>query len=271
MNTISNSGISQLMNRYFSAANAATAKAIRNISSGKRINSAADDPAGLAIGQKMNAQITGISTASRNVQDAVSMVRTADGVLGNVSDITNRMNELAVQAGNGILNEEQRGALQQEYNQLAQEIDRIGRSTNFNGKQLFDGSTYTMQVGERNGDVLDIKMGQMSASALGLDKVDLMSAEGAGKAIDLIKNASKEITAQRGTLGAAENGLQSTFNNLTNRELNLTESLSKIMDADIAKEFMNFSISNTLSQVSMAMMGNARNMMQYNVMQLLMK
>lgn len=270
MNTIgSYSSVNDMMMNYFNAANAATAKSVERISSGKRINSAADDPAGLAVGEKMNAQLTGISRASQNAQDAISFVRTADGVLGDVSKITNRMTELATQAGNGILTDDQRSAIQDEFNQLSQDINRIGKSTNFNGNKLFDGSTYTMQVGEGAGDTREITMGELSTEALGLDNVNLMSAEGAGKALDAIKKASENISSQRGTLGAMENGLEHTFNNLTNRHENLTESVARIMDADIAKEAMNWAKSNVLTQASMAMMGQARNLMQYNVTQLL--
>lgn len=270
MNTIgSYSGINQMMQNYFNASNAATAKSIARISSGYRINSAADDPAGMAVSQKMNAQLTGIDRASQNTQDAINMVRAADGVLGNVSDITRRMTDLATQAGNGTLNKEQRSALQDEYNQLSKEIDRIGKSANFNGNKLFDGSTYTMQVGENAGDTRKVEMGVISAEALGLDQVDLTSVEGAGKALESIKKASSNVSSQRGNMGAMENGMQHVYNNLANRYENLSESVARIADADIAKEMMSFAKSNVLSQTSMAMMGQMRNMMQYNVTQLL--
>lgn len=129
MNISSNMNVGQMMTRYFDAANAATAKTMQQIASGSRINSAADDAAGLAIGERMNSRITGISMASRNTQDAVSMARVAEGALGNVSEMTNRMSELAVQAGNGTLGSAERAALQAEYDQLSQEINRVGQST----------------------------------------------------------------------------------------------------------------------------------------------
>lgn len=270
MNTIgSYNSTGDMMRSYFNTANAASAKSAQRIASGKRINSAADDPAGLAVGQSMNAQLTGIDMASRNTQDAMSMVRTADGVLGNVSDITVRMTELATQAGNGTLDASQRAALQEEFSQLSQEIDRIGQSSNFNGNKLFDGSTYSMQVGENSGDSRQVTMGIISTKALGLDKVDLTSAKGAGKALDAIKSASGNVSSQRGALGAMENGMQSVFNNLTNRGENLTASVARIMDTDIAKEAMNMARTNVLSQASTAMMGQANNLMAYNATQML--
>lgn len=270
MNTIgAYNGVGQMMQNYFNAANATTARSIARISSGYRINSAADDPAGLAVREKMNAQLTGIDRASQNTQDAISMVRTADGVMGNVSEITRRMTDLATEAGNGTLDDAQRSALQDEYNQLSKEIDRIGKSSNFNGNQLFDGSTYTMQVGENAGDTRQVEMKELSAKALGLDQVDLTSSEGAGKALESIKKATESISSQRGKLGAMENGMQHVYNNLSNRYENLSESVARIADADIAKEMMNYAKSNVLSQTSMAMMGQMRNMMQYNVTQLL--
>lgn len=271
MNISNNMNVGQMMTRYFDAANATTAKTMQQIASGNRINSAADDAAGLAIGERMNSRITGISMASRNTQDAVSMARVAEGALGNVSEMTNRMSELAVQAGNGTLGSAERAALQAEYDQLSQEINRVGQSTTFNGNKLFDGSNYTMQIGADSGDTLQMKMGTLSADALGLSGVDLTSQEGAGNALEAIKKASETVSSQRGSLGAVENRLQSTFNNLTNTELNLTDSLSKIMDTDIAKQSINMGVSNAMSQVSLAMMGNARNMMEYNVTQLLMR
>lgn len=266
-----NNNVSQTMQRYFDSANALTAKSIEKIASGKKINSAADDAAGLAIGEKMNAALTGMDAASRNAQDAISMVRTADGAMGQVSDIMNRMNELAVTAGNGILSADQRQSLQDEFSQLSQEVDRIGKSTSFNGNKLFDGATYTMQVGANTGDTMDIKMGQISSNALGLDSIDLTSQSGAANALKSIKDASSSVSQQRGKMGAAENGLKNTYNNLTESSYNLTDSLSRVMDTDIAKESMKMSISNVLSQTSMAMASNAGNMMSYNVMNMLMK
>ncbi|MCI8622457.1 MAG: flagellin FliC [Provencibacterium sp.] len=266
-----NSGVNQLMQRYWSSANAASARAIRNIASGYKINSAADNASGLAIARRMNAQITGMSTASRNTQDAVSMLQTADGILSTVGDVVGRMNELAMRAGNGILSDDERQMLQAEYDQLASEVDRIGQSSSFNGNKLFDGSTYTMQVGEEGGNTKDVTMGELSAAGLGLDKVDLTSVQSAGKAVNTIREATRIVSSQRAAIGASENGLQSLLNNLGNSEINLADSLSKIMDADIATETMNRNISDALGLTSLAMMKNSSYLAPYNTLQLLMR
>lgn len=260
-----------MMQRYWASANAANTRAIRNLASGYKINSAADNASGLAIARQMNAQITGLSTAGRNAQDTVSMLQTADGVLGSVNEVVGRMNELAMRAGNGILSKDERKMLQAEYDQLAGEIDRIGENTNFNGNRLFDGSSYTMQVGASAEETMDVATGSVSAASLGLDQVDLTTAEGAGKALNTIKDATRIISSQRANIGASENRLQHLMDNLSNSEVNLTESLSKIMDADFGYETMNRSISDALGLTSISMMKNASYLMSYNTMQLLMR
>lgn len=270
MNSISrNGGVNGLMQRYFQAANAASAKSIRNIASGYRVNTAADDAAGLAIGQKMYAQITGLQAASQNTQDAISMVRVADGALGNVHDVLNRMNSLANRASNGTFSDDERGALQAEYEQLSDELNRIGKSSNFNGNPLFDGSTYTMQIGDSAGDTMDISLNELSTKNLGLDKTSLMSAEGAMQASTALRNATNAVSSQRSRLGAAENRLQSTYNTLQINDINMQQSVSRIMDADIGKEILNRNISDVLSQASIAMMKNSSYLMQYSALQLL--
>lgn len=270
-NSSNNMSISQMMTRYLNNSTAATQKSLKILSSGYRVNSAKDDASGLAVYQKMLSQKTGISTASNNVQDTMSMIRTADGVMGGLHSMTNRMKELATKAGNGLLGTEERKSIQNEYNQLLKEVDRSTKSTTFNGNKLFDGSTYKMQIGDSSEDSMDLEMKETSSSTLGLDSVDLTTAEGARSAIDTIDNAINQISSQRGELGAAENGLTHTFNSLTNNELNIAESMSRIMDADIGKESINKSISTIMNKTSLAMMKNAQNIMSYNAMQLLMK
>ncbi|MCI8441742.1 MAG: flagellin [Provencibacterium sp.] len=268
---MNHNSVNQMMQRYWASANAANARAIRKIASGYRINSAADDAAGLAIARQMNAQVTGLSTAGRNAQDAVSMLQTADSVLGSVGEVVGRMNELAMRASNGILSGDDRQMLQQEYNQLATEVDRIGQNTNFNGNRLFDDSSYTMQVGPSAEETMDITMGSISSASLGLDQVDLTSAESAGRAVNTIKNATQIIASQRGEIGASENRLQHLMDNLSGSEVDLRQSLSRIADADFSTEAMNRSISDALGLTTISMMKNASYLMSYNTMQLLMR
>ncbi len=239
-----NVGLQQSMRRMLSGAQKMQAMQIRRIASGYRINSAGDDASGLAIGKRINAQITGLSTASMNAQDAISYIQTAEGAMDQVHSITNRMTELATRASNGLLSSTERNMIQAEYKQLSSEIDRIGQSTDFNGLKPFDGSSQQMQVGATAGEQITVEAGKLSAASLGLDKVDLSS--------------------QRANLGATENSLASTINALDNTNENLQAGLSRIMDADIAKESTNRSISMALNATSIAMMKNAQQMMAYN-------
>lgn len=266
-----NMSISQMMTRYFNASTAATQKSMKILSSGYKINSAKDDAAGMAIYQKMRSQTSGISAASNNVQDTMSMIRTADGVMGGLHSMTNRMKELATKASNGLLGKEERQSLQSEYNQLLKEVDRSTKSATFNGNKLFDGSTYTMQVGDKSSDTMDLEMKETNSNTLGLDTVDLTTADGARAGLDVINSAINQISSQRGEIGAAENGLEYTFNSLTNYESNITEAMSRIMDADIGKASINQSLSTIMNKTSLAMMKNAQNMLSYNAMQLLLK
>lgn len=266
-----NMSISQMMTRYFNASTAATQKSMKVLSSGYKINSAKDDAAGMAIYQKMRSQTSGISAASNNVQDTMSMIRTADGVMGGLHSMTNRMKELATKASNGLLGAEERQSLQSEYNQLLKEVDRSTKSATFNGNKLFDGSTYTMQVGDKSSDTMDLEMKETNSNTLGLDTVDLTTADGARAGLDVINSAINQISSQSGEIGAAENGLEYTFNSLTNYESNITEAMSRIMDADIGKASINQSLSTIMNKTSLAMMKNAQNMLSYNAMQLLLK
>lgn len=271
MKVTNNANIGGLMQQQLKSSNAVSAQKMKQIASGRRINSAADDASGLSIAKKLEALSRGIGAASQNTQDAVSMIRTADGALSGVSDMTSRMSELASRASSGTLNDEQRGALQEEYDQLAQEIDRVGQSTNFNGNKLFDGSTYTMQVGAESGDRMDITMDEMSTAALGLGNVDLTTAGGAANAMGAIKNASEQLSSQRGTLAAAESGLQSVFNNLQNSDENIISSVSRIMDQDIGAASISKNISDALSQSAVALQKNSQNMVPYTTLQMLLK
>ena len=266
-----NVGLQQSMRRMLSGAQKMQAMQIRRIASGYRINSAGDDASGLAIGKRINAQLTGLSTASMNAQDAISYIQTAEGAMDQVHSITNRMTELATRASNGLLSSTERNMIQAEYKQLSSEIDRIGQSTDFNGLKPFDGSSQQMQVGATAGEQITVEAGKLSAASLGLDKVDLSSLSGAQSALDRISSATDRVSSQRANLGATENSLASTINALDNTNENLQAGLSRIMDADIAKESTNRSISMALNATSIAMMKNAQQMMAYNAVSMLMR
>lgn len=367
--------------------NSSVGKALEKLSSGYRINRAGDDASGLAISEKMKAQIKGLDTASLNSQDGISLVQTAEGALTEVHNMLNRMTELATRAANGINEDSNRASLQKEVAKLQEEIDRISEGTNFNNLKLLDGSqTYagntaligkgtangvmglsveggnlsaddtitvnisadsvgtitvtasdntvvftTTQTGKgfysitadvskvtdesvkkawagvtinfsvdqacdttknyvagqqqftagknesmqlQIGDTADsfnqlkVGIGSMSSAALGVDKVDISSQEGAAKAIDVIRNAIDRVSSQRASLGATQNRLEYTINNLDTASENLQSANSRIRDTDMAKMMMEYTKMNVLTQSAQAMLAQA-NQQPQSVLQLL--
>lgn len=367
--------------------NSQVGKALEKLSSGYRINRAGDDASGLAISEKMKAQIKGLDTASLNSQDGISLVQTAEGALTEVHNMLNRMTELATRAANGINEDSNRASLQKEVAKLQEEIDRISEGTNFNNLKLLDGSqTYagntaligkgtdngikglsveggnlsaddtitvnisgdsvgtitvtasdntvvftTTQTGKgfysitadvsnvtdesirkawagvtinfsvdqacdttknyvagqqqftagenksmqlQIGDTADsfnqlkVSIGSMSSAALGVDKVDISSQEGAAKAIDVIRNAIDRVSSQRASLGATQNRLEYTINNLDTASENLQAANSRIRDTDMAKMMMEYTKMNVLTQSAQAMLAQA-NQQPQSVLQLL--
>lgn len=367
--------------------NSQVGKALEKLSSGYRINRAGDDASGLAISEKMKAQIKGLDTASLNSQDGISLVQTAEGALTEVHNMLNRMTELATRAANGINEDSNRASLQKEVAKLQEEIDRISEGTNFNNLKLLDGSqTYagntaligkgtangvmglsveggnlsaddtitvnisgdsvgtitvtasdntvvftTTQTGKgfysitadvskvtdesvkkawagvtinfsvdqacdttknyvagqqqftagknesmqlQIGDTADsfnqlkVGIGSMSSAALGVDKVDISSQEGAAKAIDVIRNAIDRVSSQRASLGATQNRLEYTINNLDTASENLQSANSRIRDTDMAKMMMEYTKMNVLTQSAQAMLAQA-NQQPQSVLQLL--
>lgn len=289
------------LNTYsrLTAANTAKSNSLAKLSSGKRINKAGDDAAGLAISEKMKAQIGGLKQAKRNAQDGISLIQTAEGALSETHSILSRMNDLAVQASNDTLTDEDRGKITKEISKLQKNIDDIAKNTEFNTKKLLigeqnaDGSeksdtlTLTFQVGasEKQTDTVTLK--KMDSTALGVNKsseeipegeagvpkdavpgIDLSSAANAQKAITTIKDAINTVSDQRAELGATQNGLNHTINNLGTTTENLSEANSRIEDVDMAEEMMNFTKSNILSQAATSMLAQA-NAMPNSVLSLL--
>ena len=367
--------------------NSQVGKALEKLSSGYRINRAGDDASGLAISEKMKAQIKGLDTASLNSQDGISLVQTAEGALTEVHNMLNRMTELATRAANGINEDSNRASLQKEVAKLQEEIDRISEGTNFNNLKLLDGSqTYagntaligkgtangvmglsveggnlsaddtitvnisgdsvgtitvtasdntvvftTTQTGKgfysitadvskvtdesvkkawagvtinfsvdqacdttknyvagqqqftagenksmqlQIGDTADsfnqlkVSIGDMSSAALGVDKVDISTQDGAAKAIDIIRNAIDRVSSQRASLGATQNRLEYTINNLDTASENLQSANSRIRDTDMAKMMMEYTKMNVLTQSAQAMLAQA-NQQPQSVLQLL--
>ena len=224
-------------------------KAMERLSSGYRINRAADDAAGLAISERLRAQVHGIGQAQRNAQDAVSLVQTAEGSLDEVHSMLQRVRELAVQYKNGSLSEDDRTSIQSEINQLASEVERIGTSSEFNGiKLLNEAATVTFQVGANDGEVITVSTISLG-EAVGAEAFEL-TVEG--------EAAIGAISTQRAQFGAVQNRLEHTLNNLAIYQENLTASESRIRDVDMAAEMVQFTKLQILQQAGTAMLAQAQ-------------
>lgn len=274
------------MNTYsrLTAANTAKSNSLAKLSSGSRINKAGDDAAGLAISEKMKSQIGGLTQAKRNAQDGISLVQTAEGALNETHSILERMRDLAVQGGNGTLTTDDKGAIDKELKALHEELTRIADTTEFNGQKLFaskapkaqggkvDPKSFTFQIGANNGQTLTVTIGQMDGSNLlkNSSAKFVLGKNGmaAGDMINKIDDAIKTVSAQRASLGAVQNRLEHTINNLTTTTENLSDANSRIRDVDMAEEMMTFTKSNILSQAATSMLAQA-NAMPNSVLNLL--
>ena len=245
-------------------------KSMEKLSSGLRINRAGDDAAGLSISEKMRAQIRGLDQAATNAQDGISMVQTAEGALTETHSILQRMRELAVQAGNDTNVDEDRAAIKAEIDQLVEEIDRIAETTEFNTKTLLDGTAtdIKLQVGANKDQQITFSIDDMTKDGLGLDALDVSDADKAGESVEKINDAIKTVSEQRSSLGAIQNRLEHTINNLNTSSENLTAAESRIRDTDMAKEMSEYSKNNILQQASQAMLAQAKSAPQ-SVLQLL--
>lgn len=237
-------------------------KSLQRLSSGFRINSAADDAAGLAISEKMKTQIAGLNQASRNAADGISVIQTAEGALVEVEAMLQRMRELSVQAANGVYVEQDREAIQDEINQLTEEIDRISKDTEFNTKPLLDGTIneanpMVIQIGANEGQTVEISIDATNSTALGIGGVSLKTESGAGTAITTFDNAIQKVSEIRAKLGAYQNRFEHSILNLDTTSENLTEALSRISDTNMASEMAEFTQNNVLSQAGISMLSQA--------------
>ena len=248
-------------NRMLGLTTASQAKSTEKLSSGYKINRAADDAAGLAISEKMRRQIRGLTQASANAQDGISAVQTAEGALGEVHDMLQRMNELAVKAANGTNQSEDQAYIQSEVTALSAEIDRVAQTTTFNEKSLLDGtfSNVALQVGSEGTEKNQIKVtiAKMDASSIGLSDLSVSDAASATAAITKIKSAITKVSEQRSDIGAIQNRLEHTINNLDNVVENTTSAESAIRDTDMASEMVKYSNNNILAQAGQAMLAQA--------------
>ena len=246
-------------NRMLNVTKGAQSKSTEKLSSGYKINRAADDAAGLAISEKMRRQIKGLTQASANAQDGISAVQTAEGALGEVHDMLQRMNTLAIQASNDTMTTADRGYLDQEVQALVSEINRVASTTTFNEQNLLDGSftSKNLQVGAESGQSIQISIKEMNAKGIGVDKVSVSSSTAAQDAISTIKKALASVSSQRADLGAVQNRLEHTIKNLDNVVENTTSAESQIRDTDMAKEMVAYSNNNILAQAGTSMLAQA--------------
>ena len=250
------------------------AKDIEKLSSGMRINRAGDDASGLAVSEKMRSQIRGLNQAGQNIQNGVSFIQATEGYLAETTDIMQRLRELAVQAANGIYSAEDRMQIQVEVSQLVDEVDRIASHAQFNGMNLLTGrfaegseaGAMQLQVGANMDQSEKIYVGTMTAVALGLtggaqggegDVITLSSMDGANMAIGTIDNALKQINKQRADLGAYQNRFELAYNGVAIAAENLQAAESRIRDADMAKEVVEYTKNQILMQSGTAMLAQA--------------
>ena len=256
--------------RSLSKSQSSLANSMQRLSSGLRINSAKDDAAGLAISDRMTAQIRGMNQAVRNSNDAISFAQTAEGALGEMTNILQRMRELSVQSANATNSTDDRTALNSEFGELKSELDRIVDTTKFNGEKLLNGKYSNgakFQVGANAGETIAISIKNVGASKLGagtsaqtslkMKAASITSAGGASKAITSIDSALNQVDSLRGSLGAKQNRFESTIANLNNIKENLSAARSRIVDADIATETSEMTKMNILQQAGVSILAQA--------------
>jgi flagellin len=237
------------------------AGSFQRLSSGYRVNSAADDAAGLAISESMKSQIRSYTVAQRNASDAQSMAQTAEGALGDVHDIMGRMRELAMQSANGDLGTTDRGYVNTEFKSLQAEVSRIQSSAKFNGKQLINATpaTTTFQVGLNNtaSDQIKVTFGGVQLTAITANTADLSTATGALNALATIDTAIQNVSTARSNFGTAMNRMDFATSNIQTMQLNITAANSRIRDVDVASETANLSRNQVLTQAGTAVLAQA--------------
>ena len=256
-------------NRQLGITTSAQAKSTEKLSSGYKINRAADDAAGLSISEKMRSQIRGLNKASSNAQDGVSLVQTAEGALNETHSILQRMNELATQAANGTNTSVDRSAIRAELDQLTSEINRIQSTTQFNTMNLLDGTfsgatnQMKLQVGALSGQSIDFSIANMCATKIGLKKtLSVSTFTKAGSYMKSVQDAIEVVSKQRSAMGAIQNRLEHTVNNLKVTSENITSAESRIRDTDMADEITAYTKNNILLQAAQSMLSQSNAMPQ---------
>ncbi len=241
-------------------------KNLEKLSSGYKINRAGDDAAGLAISEAMRSQINGLNQATKNANDAIGLIQTAEGALTETHSMLQRLTTLATQSANGTYNTVARGNLQKEVDALISEIDRIANNTDFNGiKPIESGSDnklMTFQIGPSKAETIEVDRGDMTASGIGVSSVNVETLSDGNAAIDTISDAIDYVSEHRAKLGAAQNRLEHTVNNLKVTSENITAAESRIRDTDMADEITAFTKNNILLQASQSMLAQSNSVPQ---------
>ena len=248
--------------RNLGISNTALGKSLEKLSSGYRINRAGDDAAGLVISQKLRAEVSGLKQATRNAQDGISFAQTAEGALGEVHNMLNRMRDLSVQAANDTNDAAARTAIKAEVDALAAEIGRIGTDTTFSGASVFTATALNFQVGSEGnaGNQITTTVGTLDNTALGGSNLTTLAVDTAANArtsIEAIDASIAAVSTSRGALGAVQNRFESTIRGLQVSTENLSASESRIRDTDMAEEMVNFTKNQILQQAGTAMLGQA--------------
>lgn len=249
-------------------------KTMDRLSSGVRINKASDDAAGLAISEKMRMRLDSLSMAERNTLDSISLTQTLEGGMNETHSLLQRMRELSVQAANGALSMDDTKAIQEEISALTVEVSRIAETTEFNSKKIMNGDyiegneTLFFQLGAGSGEGVILNVADLRADALGIDGIDVTTQAGASDAITKYNKAINDVSLERSKLGAIQNRLEANVSVVTISSENLSASESRIRDADMAREMMDFARLNILNQSGMAMIAQSNSLPQ-GVLQLL--
>ena len=257
MLAIRNNVMSQNAARNLGISYAALAKSVERLSSGLRINSSKDDAAGLAVRALMRADIATLQQGARNAQDAISMLQTMEGAMATIDDVLIRMKELAEQAATGSYSQDQRLIMDAEFKEMADEIDRVATSTDFNGIKMLNSATGSTKIHIGSAITLDINMVSMTKSALGLDSIDITGLDSAVAAFDAISTAISDKNDARATFGYKMNRLESSNAVLNIQAENLIAAESRISDVDVATEMAKLTRNQVLAQAGVAMLGQA--------------
>jgi flagellin len=267
MLNINTNTLSQTTQKNLAGSQSALSSAINRLSSGKRINSAADDAAGLAISTNMTSYVNALNQGVSNANNAISMIQTASGGLSSTTDNLQRIRQLAVQAADGSLSNTQRGYLQTEVSQRLSELNRISSQTTFNGQAMLSGTVASVafQVGATANQTLSVNFGSVSMSASGVfgsSTVDISTASGAQAAITAVDGALNKVSTLQATLGAEQNRFSSAITSLQSQSTNLNAAQSSITDADFAQETANLSKAQVLQQAGISVLAQANSMPQ---------